>query len=328
MLNMIETTTILPVKYSDTFILFMKYYIFIAIIICILYVLYYQGKKLLFTDMPTTEEETKPNPEPSHPGTLQQLPEIYYVYWTGGYDSTYRLCEMLLIERKIVQPLYVTLALDNDCTTEETCNKLWVRRNRDLEKKAMVTIRKTLEQQYPNISRTKLLPTIYIDTDIVDDKFNQTFESKFYADNLWPEKRRKHQYLFLSKFAYYNKIPIDIGVLGLHKKSKFSIFLAQELKAYTDASGHKNYKISGGDHFLSYIRFPLYGKTKKTLLLRAKKYSFDTILKLTWSCWFPNSSGVPCGKCPMCKERIIGHPKTDNTHKPESSIQNPAILTT
>jgi DNA polymerase III subunit gamma/tau len=36
--------------------------------------------------------------------------EIYYLYWTGGYDSTFRLCEMLLNEKKIVQPFYVSLA--------------------------------------------------------------------------------------------------------------------------------------------------------------------------------------------------------------------------
>ena len=44
---------------------------------------------------------------------------IHYLYWTGGYDSTYRLCEMLIVEKKKVQPIYVTLPLDNDCVTEE-----------------------------------------------------------------------------------------------------------------------------------------------------------------------------------------------------------------
>ena len=26
--------------------------------------------------------------------------EVYYIYWTGGFDSTYRLCEMLVVEKK------------------------------------------------------------------------------------------------------------------------------------------------------------------------------------------------------------------------------------
>ena len=60
--------------------------------------------------------------------------KIHYLYWTGGYDSSYRLCEMLIIEKKKVQPIYVSLPLDNDCVTEEKCNKLWVRRNRKEER--------------------------------------------------------------------------------------------------------------------------------------------------------------------------------------------------
>ena len=61
-----------------------------------------------------------------------------------------------------------------------------------------------------------------------------------------------------------------------------------------------------------YLRLPCYGKTKKDLLLSAKTYGFDNILHLTWSCWFPNKkTGKQCGKCPMCRERVISHPNND-----------------
>ena len=43
---------------------------------------------------------------------------------------------------------------------------------------------------------------------------------------------------------------------------------------------------------------------KKEVLARAIKYGYDSILYHTWSCWYP-SGGQPCGKCNMCKERII-----------------------
>ena len=33
------------------------------------------------------------------------------------------------------------------------------------------------------------------------------------------KKRKTHQYLFLSKYAFYHKKLIDIGVLGIHKKA-------------------------------------------------------------------------------------------------------------
>ena len=73
-----------------------------------------------------------------------RVDEIHYMFWTGGYDSTFRLCELLIDQKKTVQPLYVSLVLDNDCLSEESCNKLWLRRNRKEEGKSMNKIRKAL----------------------------------------------------------------------------------------------------------------------------------------------------------------------------------------
>ena len=122
--------------------------------------------------------------------------DINYVYWTGGFDSTYRLCEMLVVEKKTVQPIYVSLVLDNDCQSEESCNKLWLRRNRKEERKAMKTIRERLAIKFP-YTKISMLPTLEVDEPIHNQIFNYQFEKNFYSDNLWPKKRRKHQYLFL-----------------------------------------------------------------------------------------------------------------------------------
>ena len=48
-------------------------------------------------------------------------------------------------------------------------------------------------------------------------------------------------------------------------------------------------------------------RTKEQLLQQSKENRFDDILAYTWSCWFPKNSH-PCGKCPMCKERVLPHP--------------------
>jgi 7-cyano-7-deazaguanine synthase in queuosine biosynthesis len=227
--------------------------------------------------------------------------KIHYLYLTGGFDSTFRLCEMLINEKKIVQPIYVSLVLDNDCESEETCNKLWLRRNRNEERMAMKKIYKKLNDKFP-YTKKSLLPIVEVDENIDDELFNMEYEKKFYKDNLWPKKRKKHQYLFLTKYAYYHKKSIDIGVLGIHEGTKFANYLKKTL-----INHNNNYIIPHDDHILTYLNFPLYGKTKKKLLEISKKYNYDDVLKLTWSCWFPNS-GKPCGKCPMCKERIVEHP--------------------
>ena len=105
--------------------------------------------------------------------------KIHYLYWTGGYDSTFRLCEMLVNEKKIVQPIYVALLLDNDCASEETCNKLWLRRNRKEEQEAMNKILIKIKEKFPNV-RNNILPVLTVDEPIEDDVFNYNYEKEKY----------------------------------------------------------------------------------------------------------------------------------------------------
>ena len=170
-----------------------------------------------------------------------------------------------------------------------------------IEKKKREAMSKTIEILHMIFLTPKktLLPTIEIKKEIPDSNFNTKFEKVFYQNNLWPRKRKKHQYLFLAKFAYYHKKYIDIGVLGIHKRSKFGLYLKYNL-----IKDENNYSLKNKNHPLGYLKFPLYGRDKKDLLETSKKYHFDKILKITWSCWFPKN-GKPCGKCPMCRERII-----------------------
>jgi len=225
----------------------------------------------------------------------------HHLYWTGGFDSTFRLCELLVNEGKVVQPIYVSMVLDNDCQSEENCKKLWLRRNRDEERKAMDKIRQELYLKFP-FTRKTLLPTIEVEEDIGTPEFNQYFDTLFYENNLWPRKRRIHQYLFLSKYAFFHKLPIDIGVVGTHEKSYLYHFLDKNLI-------HKNHnkEIANKSHPVGYLRFPLFKRPKKELFQDATRGGYNDILKHTWSCWFPQK-GKPCGRCPMCKERVIEHP--------------------
>ena len=150
--------------------------------------------------------------------------QTYYVYWTGGFDSTFRVCEMLINENKRVQPFYIAFNLDNSCKEDECHNKLWLRRNKIQEIEAMKQIRTQLTTRFPN-TRGLLLPTIFIENDIEDAYFNSMFEKKFYTNDLWPRKRKVHQYYFLAKYAEFNNIKIDTGVLGIHRGSKFFEYL-------------------------------------------------------------------------------------------------------
>ena len=266
----------------------MKMYFIVSIILLIVvFTLYFYYKKRKIETF--TDKDSK----------------IEYIFWTGGFDSTFRICEMLINEKKTVQPLYITFNLDNSCKGYQCRNKLWLRRNKTQEIDAMDKIRNKLFSRFPN-TRNLLLPTIFIEEDVGDEYFNELFKKQFYSNNLWPKKRKVHQYYFLAKYAEYNNIYIDTGVLGIHRNSKFYRYLKKYLRFV-----NQNWIITDKDGPISYLRFPLFNRTKTMLYNKAKRYKYNDILKYTWSCWFPKK-GKPCGKCPMCKERIINHPDNDD----------------
>jgi len=53
------------------------------------------------------------------------------------------------------------------------------------------------------------------------------------------------------------------------------------------------------------LRWPLSTYKKEDMLAEAKRDGYASILKHTFSCWFPRND-ISCGKCKMCKERLEG----------------------
>ena len=212
--------------------------------------------------------------------------EPVYVFWTGGYDSTFRICELLIIYKVPVKPIYIKYNLDSEDKTD-----FWVRKNRKQEIEAMKKIRSILNQRFP-FTKTLLKKTRYIKKNILNSEYDQ----KFLELNLWPNKRKIHQYNHLGRISYKLKKHIETGVLGLKKTSPFSIFINKYI--------NDNYQLSVPEnHPLFYLSFPLMNKTKKDLCMISKKYNFNDIIKMSWSCRFP-VDGKPCNRCPMCIERF------------------------
>lgn len=212
-----------------------------------------------------------------------------HVFWTGGYDSTFRICELLIIHKLPVQPVYLSYNLDSKNTTD-----FWVRKNRNQEKEAMNKIRDILNKRFP-FTRHLLYNTIIIANNIDYPDYDKAFLKL----NLWPKKRKTHQYGHLGKASFLMKTYIDTGVLGIHNQTHFINFLTKNL--YEEGN---TYKIQLPiTHPMHYLQFPLFKKSKKDLCDISKKHNFNDIIKLSWSCWFPEK-GKPCKKCPMCIERF------------------------
>ena len=64
---------------------------------------------------------------------------MIYLFWTGGYDSTFRLCQLLIKYKKKVQPIYIS-----DPNLDNYENKKTKRKNHKNEINAMIKIRNKL----------------------------------------------------------------------------------------------------------------------------------------------------------------------------------------
>ena len=78
-----------------------------------------------------------------------------YIFWTGGFNSTWRLLQSVLIDKVRVQPIY----LNQEC---DSLDGSVSRKNRHLEIEAMHKISDEMRKQYPSLIHL-VSPPIFID---------------------------------------------------------------------------------------------------------------------------------------------------------------------
>ena len=230
--------------------------------------------------------------------------EICYVLWTGGYDSSFRVLQALIDENKKVQPVYISDYIDNEP------GKKTHRNNREQEYNAMNTITKMFKEKYPD-KKDNLLEIIDIKKIDVDD------ETRRYMKELRKNKsvrRSTCQYGAIAQLSKdvnkgrNNQIFLDVGIVkeDEHTNRFKNIGIYNTINNNIDLDTYKISK-SLNDNSVSlfkFLRFPLIDLNKKEMLQIAKKNSYSDILSKSWSCWYPKD-GTPCGKCIMCRERIL-----------------------
>lgn len=230
--------------------------------------------------------------------------KIYNVYWTGGYDSTYIICYRILVLGQTVQPIYMSFNLDSLNTTD-----FWVRKNISEELNARKLIAsKVKDACIKKYHKNLLLDTKYITKEMI--KPDIKFSNDFTKLNLWPGKRKVHQYEYLARYAYQQQQYIDLGTVGIPAgKDAWGMFLKKYLIPFNELNTEIIPKVSNNsnNYVLSKISFPIVRLSKKEIMKLSNQYNFYNILEITWSCWFPKN-GKPCGRCPMCKDRVINHP--------------------
>ena len=123
--------------------------------------------------------------------------KVVHLLWTGGWDSTFRLLELLFEERRIVQPHYVMRS--------EQCS--------GTEIDTMAKIRRHLSRNYPE--QRKFLQPLIIKDDI-SIKPNQKIAEEF--EKLNKEIKINEQYQILARYCVQKKISeAELSIIALEK---------------------------------------------------------------------------------------------------------------
>lgn len=243
----------------------------------------------------TDDDETIPNMNYN----VHNEKDVHYLFWTGGYDSTFRLCQLLLVEDKPVRPIYLMCGNVDDSDDWLT---MVSRKNVSKEITTMKDIRTELLQNNTHLAN-KLLPTFYV----VSIKKNLETTAKFKRLHKYLKyfSRDINQYERMARFSKEFKFPIEVGLencgTGLDEATK-----GKRVGQGSSCQLMNNLPLKYQDlEIFRDFRFPICHLTKEEMKTISLNNNFYYLLVMTFSCWYPDKDGNACGKCQMCKKRII-----------------------
>lgn len=208
--------------------------------------------------------------------------EIKYLFWTSGWDSTFRLLQLILLENVTVQPIYI---LDES------------RKSHVEELKAIQLIINKIASCHPSKSKYLLSPIISKKSEILEDIYIKENFNKI--KNII---KIGSQYEWLAKYCKQNKLSnIDLCI----EKDSIQTSLFNFINPYF--SDNNNIECKNKDAIVSvfkYYNFPLFDTNKQQMFEISKKNNWLEIMELTWFCHKPKRS-LPCGKCNPCKTTIM-----------------------
>lgn len=210
------------------------------------------------------------------------------LFFTGGWDSTFRLLNLLIVEKRSVQPVYVI-----DPT------RLSLRE----EQSAMADIKKAVIKGFPETA-DRLKPTIIIDmTDLKPDPELKALEQELLENSFFGS-----QYEWLARTAkQYGMQGIELCAEYAEGKTMGIYFTIHRLLeqgedgSYHFADEHKGTPLY---NFFGFFSYPTMFLSKHEMKEKAVEHGFLNILEMSWFCHRPNFLGQACGMCNPCKDAM------------------------
>lgn len=219
--------------------------------------------------------------------SLLNQPKITHLLWTGGWDSTYRLIELLLTEKKTVLPHYII--------GEE-------RRSFPIELAAMASVREEIAKRYPEDS-DRLLPTRYFNKSEIEKMPGLTRAS----DRLRSKMSMDPQYEWISRYCRQHNIhKVNLCIISHSPDHASDVFISM-LRLLNNTGNVPGKKLVMTDlaELFHPFELPYLNLTKRDLLEQAKQNGWMGLMKLTWFCYNPKPSlkngYKPCGGCVTCR---------------------------
>jgi hypothetical protein len=222
-----------------------------------------------------------------------------YLFWNGGFSSTFRLCQLLLLEEKPVQTIYINT---NNLALNPLKNKI--------ELKIMKNIRKILIKDYPTI-KINFPPTRYISRIKKDTIITNKFNSLHKDLGMFEFTSEIDKYETIARFSYNNDNDIELPI------DNDETHLNDAISNYLENYNILNHKKISKDIPLKFNNINIFNKClfpishfSKHKLKEISTYNnLNYILNMTWSCDFPieldNNNVINCKKCTGCLKRVF-----------------------
>ncbi|WP_169732596.1 7-cyano-7-deazaguanine synthase [Desulfonatronum lacustre] len=202
------------------------------------------------------------------------------ILWTGGFDSTYQLLQLLTVDKVNVSPIYI---IDEE------------RRSTCAEMISMKRIISKLTKKFPYVIDL-LSPIQYfsmagiVSNNIISDAFKRIRMKSFIGG----------QYEWLARFCDQNNMT-DMQ-LCIHKDDKAHDVLVDVVIADPLKSCRVSKSFSDTDEYtlFKYYTFPVFSLTKIEMMALAKEQHVEEIMNMTWFCHSPHKNMIPCGTCNPC----------------------------
>ena len=206
-----------------------------------------------------------------------------HLLWTGGWDSTFRLLQLLLLHRVAVVPHYLM-----DPTRAST----------RVELSTMAGIAARVHEAHP-YTRGLLHP---LRVAMVED----VAEDAEVATALRDIRRRVfigNQYAWLP--AYCGQNAFTDMELGVHVDDKVQALVRPFAMAFEHPAGYRSIRVdprhaeSAEFRLFRFFSFPLFELDKMDMDRRATAEGWGELMEMTWFCHTP-VRGRPCGICAPC----------------------------